>query len=147
MRYKEAIKNIVAVLKGEYHPRKIILFGSCASGRIIPDSDIDMLIIKDNKKPYGQRWLEICRLVRHLKKPFPFEPFVLTPEELKGELKRNLFLQEIIEKGNHDLEDTATLLKSSGHTHTICFHTQQAVKDILKDILSIKNKSARYPSS
>jgi uncharacterized protein len=99
MGYREAIKDIIDTLKRKYHPEKIILFGSCVSGKVGRDSDIDMLIIKDTKKPYGKRWIEACRLVRNIKRHIPFEPFILTPEEIKRELKRNLFLQEIIEKG------------------------------------------------
>lgn len=97
--YKESIKEIVETLKRVYKPEKIILFGSCVSGRVNRDSDIDMLILKHTNKPYGQRWLEVGRLVRDIRKPFPFEPFILTPEECSKELKRNLFLQEIIKKG------------------------------------------------
>lgn len=99
MNYKQSIKKIVKIIKIKYNPQKIVLFGSCVSGRVNRDSDIDMLIIKDTKKSYGQRWLEVCRLVRNLKKPLPFEPFILTSEELKRQLSRNLFLQDILSKG------------------------------------------------
>jgi len=99
MNYKKAIKEIVEVLKTNYKPKKIILFGSCVRGKVNKNSDIDMLIIKDTKAKYGERWFEVGKLVRHLKKPLPFEPFTLTPQELKRHLSRNLFLQEIIKKG------------------------------------------------
>ena len=99
MGYKEAINDIVHALKTKYHAEKIILFGSCVSGRVDKNSDIDMLIIKHTKEPYGQRWLKVGRLVRNLKRHIPFEPIILTPKEVARELKRNLFLQGIIEKG------------------------------------------------
>lgn len=99
MGYTEAIKDIIRILRTKYHPEKVILFGSCATGKVTRDSDIDMLIIKDTKRPYGQRWLEVSRMVRNFKRYIPFEPFVLTPEEFRRQLKRNLFLQEIVEKG------------------------------------------------
>lgn len=99
MEYKKAIKEIVETLKTKYRPEKIILFGSCASGRVSAHSDIDMLIIKDTKKKYGQRYLEVCRLAYNFERRIPFEPFVITPAELKREQRRNLFLQEILEKG------------------------------------------------
>ncbi len=97
--YKNSVKEIVKTLKKGYGPTKIILFGSCLSGKITPNSDIDMLIVKDTKKSYGQRWLEVGRLVRHIKKDMPFEPWILTPAEFRSEFGRNPFLQEIIEKG------------------------------------------------
>jgi len=99
MGHREAIKDIVGTLKAKYYPQKIILFGSCVSGRVNKNSDIDMLIIKDTNKSYGARFLEVCQLARNLKRHIPFEPFVLTPQELKKESSRNLFLQEIIKKG------------------------------------------------
>lgn len=99
MNYKQSIIKIVEVLKTRYKPQKIVLFGSCVSGKVTRDSDIDMLIIKDTKASYAQRWQEVGRLVRDLKKPLPFEPFVLTPKELKKGLSRNLFLQDIMQKG------------------------------------------------
>lgn len=99
MKHRQAIKKIVDILRAEYNPQKIILFGSCAWGKVTKDSDIDMLIVKDTKKKYGERWLEVGRLVRHLGINFPFEPFVLTSGEFKKQLRRNLFLQEIAERG------------------------------------------------
>lgn len=99
MKYKETISKIVKILKTEYRAEKIILFGSCVSGKITRDSDIDMLIIKDTDASYGERWLEVGRLVRNIKKNIPFEPFIITHEELKKGLSRNLFLQEIVKKG------------------------------------------------
>lgn len=100
MKHRHAIEKIVDILKAKYKPQKIILFGSCAWGKVTKDSDIDMLIVKDTKKKYGERWLEIGRLVRHLGISFPFEPFVLTPAEFKKQLRRNLFLQEIARRGS-----------------------------------------------
>ena len=99
MSYKEAIKNITETIKTKYKPEKIILFGSCVSGRVHKDSDIDMLIVKNTEKSYGERWLEVSRLVRNIEKPLPFEPFILTPKEVSRQLNRNLFLQEVLVKG------------------------------------------------
>lgn|SRR3989338_8211528 len=99
MHYQKSIRDIVETIKREYAPEKIILFGSSVSGKVTEDSDIDMLIVKETEQDYGQRWLEVGRLVRHLHKPLPFEPFILTPQELRCELERNLFVQEIISKG------------------------------------------------
>ena len=99
MGYKEAINEIVETLKAKYKPEKIILFGSCVWGRITRDSDIDMLIIKNTNKSYPQRWLEVCHLTRDLKRTIPFEPYILTHKEMRREMNRNLFLQEILRKG------------------------------------------------
>lgn len=99
MTYKKTINQIVETLKADYKPEKIVLFGSCAWGKVTRNSDIDMLIVKDTAAPYGERWLEVGRLTRGLNKTIPFEPIILTPQELKCELNRNLFLQEVLGKG------------------------------------------------
>lgn len=84
-----------------YKPEKIILFGSCASGKISPDSDIDILIIKNIKnKSFAQRWLEIAKLTRDFKRRIPLEPLVFTPSEINQRLKNNdFFIKNIIQKG------------------------------------------------
>jgi predicted nucleotidyltransferase len=99
MNYRASIKEIARTLRDKYKPEKIILFGSCVAGRVTKNSDIDMLIIKDTASPYVSRWLEVGRLVRDINKPLPFEPFILTPAELKREVKYNLFLREILSTG------------------------------------------------
>lgn len=46
---KEAIKRIIE----QFHPEKIILFGSYAYGQPTTDSDIDLLVVMDtDMKPY-----------------------------------------------------------------------------------------------
>ena len=44
------IENIKNIIVSEYHPDKIILFGSYARGDNKPDSDIDILVISDREK-------------------------------------------------------------------------------------------------
>ena len=43
-----------------------------------------------------------------------------------------------IERGDHDSEDAARLLKNGGYADTICFHAQQAVEKYLKGFLVYK---------
>jgi len=99
MSYRESIRQITETLKTKYKPEKIILFGSCVAGKVTRNSDIDMLIVKATKRPYGQRWLEVGRIVRNIDRGLPFEPIIVTPDELRRELDGNLFLQEILRKG------------------------------------------------
>ena len=50
--YEQETSKIVSVLK-KLNPQKIILFGSAAQGKIHPDSDIDICVIKETK----DKWL------------------------------------------------------------------------------------------
>lgn len=56
--YQREIKKIVKRLKEKYHPEKIYLFGSFVWGKFTPDSDVDLLIIKKQKK---ENWIEFTR--------------------------------------------------------------------------------------
>ncbi|MBI3753816.1 MAG: nucleotidyltransferase domain-containing protein [Deltaproteobacteria bacterium] len=51
----EQINQVInAIIKG-YHPKKIILFGSYACGNPTRDSDIDLLVVKDDEMPAIKR--------------------------------------------------------------------------------------------
>lgn len=51
----EQINSVANTIVANYRPQKIILFGSYAYGTPTPDSDIDLLVIKDDKLPSPQR--------------------------------------------------------------------------------------------
>ena len=55
------IKKVVERLIQAANPRKIILFGSYARGEQTPDSDVDLMIIKDTVDHQG---MEMVRLRR-----------------------------------------------------------------------------------
>ncbi len=58
------LKKIVANLKKNYRPEKIILFGSYGDGTFTKDSDIDLLIIKNTDKHPIWRRVEAEKQVR-----------------------------------------------------------------------------------
>ena len=57
----DQIQRITAMIIHDYHPDKVILFGSRARGDDRPDSDIDLLVISDQEKhlPRYKRGLEL----------------------------------------------------------------------------------------
>lgn len=91
-------KSLVNKLKS-LNPQKIILFGSFAKGKVKPESDIDLLIIKRTKKRPADRVAEVLPLVwgnvPHV------ETQVLTPEEFNQAIAENRFFitQEILKYG------------------------------------------------
>jgi predicted nucleotidyltransferase len=97
----EVIKKIVDLLIKEYHPDKIILFGSYAYGKPTEDSDIDLLIIKESdKKRKIDRFVEVQSLIYSEEARIPVSPLVLTKEELEERLSiGDDFIEEIITKG------------------------------------------------
>ena len=53
---KENLDKIIKDFKEKYSPLKVILFGSYASGNIKNFSDLDILIIKDTKSKFFDRF-------------------------------------------------------------------------------------------
>lgn len=67
-------------------PKKVILFGSAARGERMPDSDIDLLVIKESDKKRAFRVKEIFEALRGIRRDYPLDVIVYTPEELEKRL-------------------------------------------------------------
>jgi len=93
---QKELERCINLLRKEYHPEKILLFGSLASGRVSRWSDIDLIIVKDTKKPFLDRSKEVLLL---LKPKVGMDIFVYTPEEFRQLSERRFFKEEIIGKG------------------------------------------------
>jgi predicted nucleotidyltransferase len=70
--------RITSLLRREYDPDAILLFGSVVQGRVRENSDLDILIIKPTERPYHERVSEVLSLTRP---SVPADIFVYTPEE------------------------------------------------------------------
>ncbi|PWB50034.1 MAG: hypothetical protein C3F06_13090 [Candidatus Methanoperedenaceae archaeon] len=76
---QEQIKKVVKTIIEGYNPKKIIVFGSYAYGHPTKDSDLDILIIKDDDLQGIQR----NRMVRNILKDFsiPIDVIVKSSHE------------------------------------------------------------------
>lgn len=97
---RKIITAIVKKLVSEYHPQKVVLFGSYAYRTPHRDGDIDLLIIKDTGERFIDRWTTVRHILSDPCRTTPLETLVLTP----GEVSRRLgigdqFLKEITERG------------------------------------------------
>ncbi|MDI3477596.1 MAG: uncharacterized protein PWQ59_1121 [Thermoanaerobacterium sp.] len=88
--------RIVSVLIEKYDPLKIILFGSLATGNINDFSDIDLIVIKNSKKPFFERLEEVILLTMP---KVGADILVYTPEEFKSTQDRLFIKEEVIKKG------------------------------------------------
>lgn len=96
----DRIEAISEKLKKEYNAEKVILFGSHARGEATEDSDIDIFVIAPTKERFYERMATVRRLTRDLCYKLPFEPIVLTREEMEERLRRgDQFVEQIIENG------------------------------------------------
>ena len=79
---------------------RIILFGSYAHGNFTDDSDIDLLIIKDTKARFLDRWMAVRKILADPKRTIPIETIIITPVELEKRLEiGDQFFEEIVKTG------------------------------------------------
>src|SRR5574341_1472615 len=83
---RTVIQTILEKLVAEYAPQQVVLFGSYAYGTPGPDSDIDLLIIKETPERFLDRWVTVQRILTGTHRTFPVETLVLTPQEIEKRL-------------------------------------------------------------
>jgi predicted nucleotidyltransferase len=81
----------------EFHPQKIVLFGSHAYGRPTPDSDVDLLVIL----PYrGNDLTKAIQIRSRFDAPFPLDLLVRKPEFIAARLReRDMFIELVMSQG------------------------------------------------
>jgi len=75
------VADIVQRIVRTAQPQKIILFGSRARGNARPDSDFDLLVIKDSDEPGYRRDASLYLALAGLNTPV--DVMVYTPEEVR----------------------------------------------------------------
>jgi predicted nucleotidyltransferase len=93
------LQEIVQRLVEEFHPERIILFGSHAWGTPSPDSDVDLLVVvAGSQLPPAQRAMRAHRALRGL--GIPKDVLVRTREEIERYRLVPASLEaEILERG------------------------------------------------
>ncbi len=91
------IKDKANQIAQAYDPQRIVLFGSYAEGAPTHDSDVDLLVIMDTKKPAWNMAVEISLMLNHT---FPMDIIVKTPQYIARRLRLgDFFIKDIMEKG------------------------------------------------
>jgi predicted nucleotidyltransferase len=95
---RKQIQIVARRIVENFHPERIILFGSYAYGKPTIDSDVDLLVVMEIDTRARQKQLEISRaLSPH---PFGMDILVCAPRELEYRIARgDFFLQEITTRG------------------------------------------------
>lgn len=90
------IRRYARAIAEEFHPDKIVLFGSYAYGTPNEDSDVDLLVIMPARDPHSQA----VRIRWRLAAPFPVDLIIRTPYEINWRLKdRESFTTTIMSQG------------------------------------------------
>jgi uncharacterized protein len=78
---EDLIRDIVRRIVEMAHPERIILFGSRARGNARPDSDFDVLVIKESNEPGYRRDAALYLALAGLN--VPVDVLTYTPEEIR----------------------------------------------------------------
>lgn len=81
----------------EFHPERVVLFGSYARGVVTADSDVDVLVIM----PFEGRSVDKSVEIRlRTNPPFPLDLLVRTPEVVRQRIAMgDWFLRDILRDG------------------------------------------------
>jgi predicted nucleotidyltransferase len=91
------IRQLCTRIAREFKPEKIILFGSHASGRPTPESDLDLMVIMQFA---GDPLEQAITMLNRLNILTPIDLLVRTPEEVQQRLEMgDSFIRDIIERG------------------------------------------------
>jgi len=94
---RKELGRIIGIIKEEYDPEKVILFGSLTTNNIHEWSDIDLLVVKKTSKRPVERALELGRLIQP---EVGIDLFIYTPDELAMLVKEGFtFLCTILKTG------------------------------------------------
>src|SRR5262249_31791507 len=106
------IRDLCERIALEFHPEKIILFGSQAYGSPTSDSDIDLLVVM----PYtGSPLRKAGEILSWLRVWMPVDLIVRSAEDIEQRLRLgDRFMQEILERGKVMYEASDRLVGGEG---------------------------------
>lgn len=94
---RQHIKAFAAKVAEQFHPEKVILFGSYAYGKPSSDSDVDLLVVMPHDGPPA---LKAAEIRKHISAGFPVDLLVRSPGEIKRRLAMDdFFIREVMERG------------------------------------------------
>ena len=93
----EDIRRVTRQIVHQFHPQKVVLFGSYAYGQPTEDSDVDLLVVMDIEEPPLHAAAKIAATIEH---PFPLDIVVRAPAEFAAAVQRKgVFATEVATKG------------------------------------------------
>lgn len=87
------IQAYCRVVAREFRPRKIILFGSYATGSATPDSDVDLVVVMSFR---GSDTDQVVEIRGRVEAPFPMDLLVWKPGPAAP---RNAFARSVLSEG------------------------------------------------
>ncbi len=97
MKINAEVKDLCRRIVENFHPQKVILFGSYASGKPNEDSDIDLLVVMHYE---GRSVEQAIKIRQKISGTMPLDLLVRTPKQINERLSLgDFFIREIVEHG------------------------------------------------
>ena len=94
---QDEIERFVNEVVHKFDPHRVILFGSHASGHVLPDSDVDLLVIMEF---HGRPQSQAFKIRREVSRTFPLDLIVRKPSEINYRIAEgDYFFRDILENG------------------------------------------------
>jgi predicted nucleotidyltransferase len=91
------IRSLSERIAKEFQPQRIILFGSYATGRPTPDSDVDLLVILPFE---GKNFTKSLEILNHTNPQFPIDLLARTPEDTEQRYREgDPLIREALDRG------------------------------------------------
>ena len=78
-------ERMMEELISQFDPKEVWIYGSCAKGDPRWDSDVDLMIVREQRQGVEHPTFEARLLVSHAKGPLPVDLMVVTPEDWEKE--------------------------------------------------------------
>ena len=91
------VQELAETIRRDFHPQKIVLFGSWAWGTPTEDSDVDLLVVL----PFdGKPWRMASTIRERIQARCPLDLLVRTPDQVQSRLALNdSFMTDILTRG------------------------------------------------
>jgi len=94
---RQNIRAFVNRVAAQFHPQRVILFGSYAYGKPTVDSDVDILVVMPHE---GHPAVQAAEIRKQVRAGFPVDLVVRSPKEIQRRLAMgDFFISEIMERG------------------------------------------------
>ena len=91
------IQDFVDKVAGQFHPERVVLFGSYAYGKPTEDSDVDLLVVMSHDGPAA---LQAARIRQTIRAGFPLDLIVRSPDAIRQRLAMgDFFVEDILAQG------------------------------------------------
>ena len=94
---RKRINAFVAQVARQFHPQRVVLFGSHAYGTPTADSDVDLLVIMNHQE---HPTVQAAKIRKQIRAGFPLDLLVRSPRAIRQRLAMDdFFITEILERG------------------------------------------------